>query len=167
VNRAWLLLAVAADLLAVAAPARSAEPKTPAGYLTPIREELARLDLHAVCDDVTGSCSFTRARRDGAEFQVGVRHGQTTRTVYVFIERYLELSDPDGPSLALARRLLDLNRQLVTGKFEWEKESNTIRLTAVLSTDSNFDRAAFRSVVLGLWTAAERLWPELTALAGS
>ncbi|HUT78153.1 MAG TPA: hypothetical protein VM285_10725 [Polyangia bacterium] len=166
VNRARPLLAAAAALLAAALPVWGAEPEAPAGYLTAIGEELARLDLHAVCDDVTGTCSFTRSRSDGVEFQVGVRHGQNTHTVYIFIERYLELSDPDGPSLALARRLLDLNRQLVTGKFEWEQESNSIRLTAVLSSDSNFDRKAFRSVVLGLWVVAERLWPELTALAG-
>jgi hypothetical protein len=166
VNRVWPLLAAA--LLSAAAPTRAAPPTPPpVGCFPAVREELSRLDLHAVCDEVTGTCSFTRPRGDGGEFQVGVRLGPTTRTVYVFIERYLELENPDGPSPALARRLLDLNRKLVTGKFEWEKESNTIRLTAVLNVDSNFDRKAFRSVVLGLSAAAERLRPELIALAGS
>jgi hypothetical protein len=158
--------AVAAVALA-AASARAEEPGPAAGYFPAVREEIARLGVDAICDDVAGTCFFTRLRKDGAGFRLGVRCGTATRTVYVFIERFLEIENPEGPSPALARRLLDLNRQLVAGKFEWERESNTIRLTAVLSTDSNFDRKAFRSVVLGLWAAAERLWPELTALASA
>jgi len=164
VNRIALLLAAAAAVLA-AGTARAADAGSPADYFPVVREELARLDLRAVCDDVTATCSFTRLRRDGAEFEVGVRWGVATGTVYLYIERFLVLDDPDGPSPALARRLLELNRRLVTGKFEWERERNTIRLTAVLNCDSNFDRKAFRSVVRGLWSAAERLWPELDELS--
>jgi hypothetical protein len=163
---ALIRAAAAAAVFLAALAARAEEPRADADYLPAVREELARLGVDATCDELAGTCFFTRAPEGGGKaLRVGVRCGATTRTVYVFIESFLELEDPEGPAPVLARRLLDLNRQLVAGKFEWEKGSNTVRLSAVLATDSNFDRKAFRSVVLGLLVVAGRLRPELEALA--
>jgi hypothetical protein len=134
-------------------------------YMPAIRQELARLDIDANCDETTSTCFFTRKLgAQGRSFDFGIRYCGTTETVYVFIERFLVLPSADGPSLALSRRLLELNRRMVTAKLEWDRPTNAIRLSVVINTDSNFDRRAFRSQLKGLLANAERLWPELDSL---
>lgn len=166
-----LARAIGAIVLLVAALAprlSDAGPDEPAAadYMPAIRQELARLDVTANCDDATGTCFFTRKLgADGRTFEFGIRYCRTTETVYVYIDRFLELESPDGPSAELARRLLELNRRMVTAKLEWDRPTNSIRLSVVINTDSNFDRRAFRSQLKGLIANAERLWPELAALA--
>jgi len=163
-------LAIALALLASSpAPAAAEETAVPSApdYLPAIRQELARLDAGAHCDEVSSTCLFSRKiAGENREFDYAVRHCRATRTVYLVIERFLTPgAGSDGPSVDLARRLLELNRQMVAAKFEWDRSTGAIRLSAVMNTDSNFDRRAFRSLVKGLWSNAERLWPELDALA--
>jgi hypothetical protein len=85
--------------------------------------------------------------------------------VYLSIERFIVLGEAQSPSLPLALRLLELNREMVTAKFEWDRPTSAIRLSVVLNTDSNFDRRAFRSLIVGLSGLAKKLWPELNQLA--
>jgi hypothetical protein len=145
-----------------AAPDKDERPD----YMPAIRQELARLNIEANCDDTTGTCSFTKKiGEDGRVFDIGLRYCRTTDTIYTYIERYLELTDPNGPSHALALRLLELNRRMVTAKLEWDRPTNSIRLSVVTNTDSNFDRRAFRSQLTGLMANAARLWSELSSLA--
>jgi len=140
----------------------AAQQKNETTYLASIRQELARLSLGATCQDSDNSCVFTyKIKNSDKEIFVHVRFSRATNTVYLYVDRLLELNDPGGPVSALSRRLLDLNRQMVTAKFEWDKATNTIRLSASLNTDSNFDRKAFRSQVLGLLANVSSLWPEL------
>ena len=135
-------------------------------YMPAIRQELARLDVTANCDETTGTCFFTRKLGAGQRaFEFGIRYCRTTETVYVYIDRFIELPSSDGPPIQLARRLLELNRRMVTAKLEWDRPTNSIRLSVVINTDSNFDRRAFRSQLKGLIANAERLWPELDSLA--
>ena len=74
------------------------------------------------------------------------------------------LEDAQSPPEPLALRLLELNREMVAAKFEWDRTRSTIRLSVVLNTDSNFDRRAFRSLIEGLKGLAQNLWPELSQL---
>lgn len=149
---------------AVSGPDGGAAPD----YMPAIRQELARLNVSASCDEATGTCFFTRSVGAAERsFDFAIRYCRTTETVYVYIERFLDLASPEGPSLELARRLLELNRRMVTAKLEWDRPTNSIRLSVVINTDSNFDRRAFRSQLKGLFANAERLWPELEPLARS
>jgi hypothetical protein len=158
---------VAAAVLGLAFGAR-AEPKTPPRYLDAVRQELARLGADAACEPDNGVCSFRwRLAGLGVELDATVACSDKTNTVYVAIPRFLALSGDDGPPAALARRLLELNRRLVTAKLEWDPLAGSIRLTTVLSTDSNFDRKAFRSQLLALFAAAQRILPELEVLAAA
>jgi hypothetical protein len=135
-------------------------------YLDAVRQELSRLGVTAACEPDKGVCAFRKELAGiGAEVEATVSCSDETSTVYVAIPRLLVPADREGPKLALARRLLDLNARLVTAKLEWDALSGAIRLTTVLSTDTNFDRKAFRSQVRALFAAAERLLPELEALA--
>jgi len=157
----------AAAVLAFASGARP-EPKPVPRYLDAVRQELARLGVDAACEPDAGVCSFRRRLTGlGVELDATVACSDKTNTVYVAIPRFLPLDGSEGPPAALARRLLELNRRLVTAKLEWDAMAGSIRLTTVLSTDSNFDRKAFRSQVLALFAAAERILPELEALAAA
>ena len=56
---------------------------------------------------------------------------------------------------------MELNWELLVGKFEWNPRTGEVRLSAVLNTDSNFDRRAFRSIVHALDSIAVRYYREL------
>jgi len=88
-------------------------------------------------------------------------YSDETDTVYVYLERYAMLPPDDPHSAALLRRMMELNWQLLVGKLEWSARSGEVRLSAVLNTDSNFDRRALRSIVLALGATANRYRGEL------
>ncbi len=148
-------------------------PATGAGEdrVTPmpaIRQELARLNLAAQCDDRSESCTVSHTLKDAdTTLRVVITHNPHTQTIYLYIDRFIELRDEDGPTRILGARLLSLNREMVTAKFEWDDTANVIRLSTSLNTDSNFDRKAFRSQLKGLLSVAEKLWPELSGFAPS
>lgn len=156
----WLVLLVPVGVTAGPSEAN------PAGYMAAIRQELARLDLTARCDDATATCVFQETLGEPeTALDLVLQFSQKTDTVYLVYKRYLSMGEKDDPCLPLALRLLELNREMVTAKFEWDRSAHTIRLSAALNTDSNFDRRAFRSLVIGLRTLAKRLYPELHRLA--
>lgn len=87
--------------------------------------------------------------------------------IYVFFEHYATLR-ADAPNVAaVSRRLLEMNWEMLIGKFEWSPTSGEIRLSTVLHTDSNFDRRAFRSIVHSMLRLADRYANELTQLTGT
>lgn len=156
-------LLAAALSLAAAGIAVGAEQDR--GYLAAIKQELARLDMDVRCDDTSLSCFMIHpAGSSGApELQIVVKYSTATDTVYMYVDRFIPLNGASEPSASLARHLLALNSELVTAKFEWDRAGQTVRLSTVINTDSNFDRRAFRSQLLGLLQVAVRLWPELNA----
>ena len=132
------------------------------GYMIAIRQEIARLNIDAVCDDRAGTCVFaTTLGEEGPTLDVTIRLSFATHTVYIYIERFIEIDTPKGPGLELARLLLAYNRQMVTSKLEWDESTATIRISVVLNTDSNFDRKAFRSQLLGMLSNARRIRPAI------
>ena len=133
------------------------------GYLDVVEQELARLGLKARCDRFSLTCSYSKPlTSDGKEIrEVNLKLSPKTDTIYIFIKEFLSLEDPAGPTEQLGRLLLSYNRELVTAKFEWDKMTDSIRLSTTVNTDSNLDRKSLRSQVAGLWAVAVRLWPEL------
>jgi hypothetical protein len=119
------------------------------------------------CDDATTTCWFNKSldEQKGPIVKIVVHYSPKTNTVYLYIDHFIPLEGGEGPPLMLARKLLELNRDLVTAKFEWDKLSDSVRLSATVNTDSNFDRRAFRSQLTGLVAVAAKLWPVLTAYA--
>ncbi|MDJ0765715.1 MAG: hypothetical protein QNJ97_22215 [Myxococcota bacterium] len=157
--------------LSAVADADDRPPKETADYFFAVRQELARLDVACQCDDAGRTCHCPRTLGNGGDgggrpLELTVQTSRSTRTVYLCINRFIVLQHGDGPSVELARKLLALNREMVTAKFEWDPGTQAIRLSATINTDSNFDRRAFRSQLQGLWRLAERLQPILARLAG-
>lgn len=159
----WLLaLAWLCALPAAAAPPPPGAPGP--RYADALQAELGAMQRQPSCQvEASGRfhCTFT-----GAGPAAGAMHAvysDQTDTVYVYLERYAMLPSDDPQTPTLLRRMMELNWQLLVGKLEWSARSGEVRLSAVLNTDSNFDRRALRSIVVALETVAERYRHELAS----
>lgn len=152
-------------------PARSTEavPQGQPRYLAALRTELEHMGIEGFAcqaiDAQRASCTLTqRGPTTRRELPIRIQYSDRTDTVYLYVERFL-LAPQDAPTTdALMRRLMELNWQMLLGKFEWDPTDGEVRLAMVLNTDSNFDRRAFRSAVRGLVQLADRYGPELRSL---
>jgi hypothetical protein len=147
------------------AQAKGASPR----YATAVRQELESMGLQPNCvseQKARYHCTYAgRASANGRKPTAHAVYSDESDTVYFYIERYLDLPAGGPKTQVVLQRLMELNWDLLLGKLEWNPRSGEVRLSAVLSTDSNFDRRAFRSIVHGLDTIAERFDRELHALA--
>jgi len=136
-------------------------------YFSSIKQELVRLEVNAICNDGVATCVYKKQLKENEKpFDIRVRYSKTTSTVHIVVERFLEIKNEEGISLALAKRLLELNKEMICAKFDLNNVNNSVRLSTIINTDSNFDRAAFRSQLVGIWKITEKLWPELNGSFG-
>lgn len=138
-------------------------------YAAAVEEALLQLDLDVRCANEGAQrqhCRGSRKAPGGDEPLLHSEYSDESDTVYVYLERYLVVPSDDPRSAALLRRLMELNWELLIGKFEWNARTGEVRLAAVVNTDSNFDRRAFRSTVRALYAVAARHRAELQALTG-
>lgn len=167
------LAALVASLLAPLAasgqePPPRAAPDAPR-YLAAMETELRALELDPLCraeSPTHARCEVVaHAAGSSDELELRLVYSDETDTVYAYVPALAQAA-PDAPSTpAVLRRLAELNWELLLGKLEWNATSGEVRLSMVLSTDSNFDRRAFRSMVRNLTRLADRLGPELRRLA--
>jgi hypothetical protein len=162
-------------------PAQPAAAPTNAGaqprYLTQMQAELQAMGLSPQCTSTNanaGSCT-TRASAPAAangqastrRFVLSLQYDDNSDTIYAYVDHYASLRG-DAPNAAQAfRRLLEMNWEMLIGRFEWSAASGEIRLSAVMNTDSNFDRRAFRGVVRSLLRLADRYADEVSRLTGN
>lgn len=168
-------LPLAASLLASALlVGATASAQNDPRYLTQLRAELQAMGYSPQCAAASpqaGSCRI-RARAEGEraatrQFVVVFDYSDVTDTVYVYLDHYAALRG-EGPELAATqRRLLEMNWEMLVGKFEWSPSQGELRLSSVLHTDSNFDRRAFRGVVRALLRLGERYADEVSRLSSS
>jgi hypothetical protein len=165
-KRLLVLASLAAPSIAFAQPA----PPAPAPrYLEAMRAELEALHLTHECEpesETIGRCTFRhRGGTSGEEFTVNLVYSDDSDTIYLYIERYF-LASPDAASTnAVLRHLMELNWQLLVGKFEWDPRDGEVRLSMTINTDSNFDRRTFRSIVRAIGPLADRYLGEIRRLA--
>jgi len=163
----WLararLLALTCALLIVAAAGAQAQQRALQRYAQALQAELSAMQLAADCvlEAERYDCSF--AAPSAPDLRMHAVYSDQTDTVYVYIERYATLPADDVKSTPALRHMMELNWQLLVGKLEWSARTGEVRLSAVLNTDSNFDRRALRSIVSGLDLAAARYRGELGA----
>lgn len=154
-----------AVLYTVPAVSFAAEPvaATPSpDYFPVVKQELARLQTTARCNDITAVCILEiRLAPEMSPMELTVRYSRATDTVYMLIDKFIVIPPGEAPTPALLLKLLSLNGELVTSKFEWQASANAVRLSTVMSCDANFDRRAFRSQYTGLLQVAQKLRPEL------
>ncbi len=154
-------------LLCLATLPAHAEPAAPR-YASVLQAELEALKLAPECttESPTRQVCRYRARASTTERTLPARavYSDETDTVYIYIERYLSAPADNPRTPALLRRMMELNWEMLIGKLEWDPRSGEVRLGAVMSTDSNFDRRAFRSLVKTLDTLSARHRPALASL---
>jgi hypothetical protein len=155
--------------LLLAAPAHAQAPST-GRYAQAVEQELQTMGIAAHCEDrgeQRRDCGYTyTAPVGGRSFAVHVVYSDQSDTLYFYVAAYLTLPAEDRHLQPVLRRLMELNWELLLGKFEWNPRTGEVRLSAVQSTDSNFDRRAFRSTIHSLEALATRYDVELRTLAG-
>jgi hypothetical protein len=154
-------LAALTVLPAAAAPPAPDSAEAPR-YAGALQAELVAMQREPNClPEARGRfhCSFAGETADNGTMHAV--YSDETDTIYVYVERYAMLPPEDPHTAAMLRRMMELNWQLLVGKLEWSARSGEVRLSAVLNTDSNFDRRALRSIVLALGSAATRYRNEL------
>lgn len=152
-------------------PTRATEtvPEGQPRYLAAMRTELEHMGIEGFACQATdaqrASCDLTqRGATSHRDFRLRIAYSDRTDTVYLYVERYLVAAQDAPTTDAVMRRLMELNWQMLLGKFEWDPTDGEVRIAMVLNTDSNFDRRAFRSAVRGLTTLADRYAGELARL---
>jgi hypothetical protein len=145
---------------------RGTVPEGQPRYLEAMRTELEQMAIQGVTCQATdaqrANCEFTQEGPiSHREFRIRLAYSDRTDTVYLYVERYLTAPQDGARTDALLRRLMELNWQMLLGKFEWDPTFGEVRLAMVLNTDSNFDRRAFRSSVRSLVELADRYSTEL------
>lgn len=167
-------LALAALSFASAANAQ-AQPR----YLGQLQAELQAMGLAPQCapnSATVGGCTI-RAQAPGADgrtanptarrFTVTVSYDDASDTIYAYIERYATLRSDAANASQATRRLLELNWEMLATRVEWSPSTGEVRMSALMHTDSNFDRRAFRGVIRSLLRSADRYAQELSQLTGS
>jgi hypothetical protein len=164
VAHVWALGLASLTVLPAAAAPSAPEAGAVPRYAAALQAELVAMERDPSCAHEARArfhCSFAGETADSGTMHAV--YSDETDTVYVYLERYAMLPPDDPHSAALLRRMMELNWQLLVGKLEWSARSGEVRLSAVLNTDSNFDRRALRSIVLALGAAASRYRAELGA----
>jgi hypothetical protein len=103
----------------------------------------------------------------GRRFELVVEYSDVTDTVYVYLTRYATLRVDQPNATTAFRRVAEMNWEMLVGKFEWSAPSGELRLGAVMQTDSNFDRRAFRGVVRSVLRLGDRYADEVSRLTGA
>jgi hypothetical protein len=155
----WLLA-----LWPVFTHAQDASPR----YAEALSSELAALGLHAECTQPSSTsfaCSYpARSSLDRTDLTAHAHYDDTTDTVYLYVP-LLSIAETSARLPAVLRRAMELNYELLSAKLEWNPASAELRLSAVLHTDSNFDRRAFRSLLRSLDRLSLRYSAEFMSLA--
>lgn len=137
----------------------------PPRYLEAIEAELEAMGVEATCEaegSVRAHCAFRHVTRDATrELWVRMTYSDESDTLYVYVPRLVVAPPEDETTPAVLRRIAELNWRMLATKLEWNASDGEVRISAVLHTDSNFDRRAFRTLVRVVLGQAQRYQPEL------
>ncbi len=151
-----------------------ASAQTEPRYLPQVRTELTAMGYAAQCAPVSATVGTCRVEHVGAQaagattagrrFELVVEYSDVTDTVYAYLARYAALRVEQPNATTAFRRIAEMNWEMLIGKFEWNAASGELRLGAVMHTDSNFDRRAFRGAVRSLLRLGDRYADEVGRL---
>lgn len=158
-----------------------ADAQTDPRYFNQMRAELQAMGLTAQCAAVSaqvGACRVVAsaqpapgapatATATARRYALVLEYSDQTDTVYAYLDHYATLRGDASNASAAFRRLAEMNWEMLVGKFEWSTRTGEVRLGAVLNTDSNFDRRAFRGVVRAVLRLGDRYAEEISHLSGA
>ncbi len=135
------------------------------GYMAAIEEELRALGVTPTCDAEHGRCTYEFDSAEASNvFGVTVAYDSRENTVSVSMDRYMTAPTQNPRTERILQRLLELNWEHLVPAYHWNGSNHQVRLFGVLNTDSNFDRRAFRGVILAVHGAGERNYRALRGM---
>lgn len=164
------------SVLAVTAPS-VASAQTDPRYFNQMRAELQAMGLTAQCAAVSATSGVCRAVASAQvspgqvsatprRYTLVLEYNDQTDTVYAYLDHYATLRAESANANQTWRRFAEMNWEMLVGKLEWSSRSGEVRLGAVINTDSNFDRRAFRGVVRTVLRLGDRYAEEVSHLTG-
>jgi hypothetical protein len=160
--------------------APDASAQTDPRYFVAMRAELQAMGITGQCMAVNAQVGACRAVASPVpppgttpspvarrRYSIALEYNDQTDTVYIYLDRYATLRGDATNAAPVFRRFAEMNWEMLVGKFEWSSTTGEVRLSAVMHTDSNFDRRAFRGTVRALLRLADRYAEEVSHLTGS
>ncbi len=103
-------------------------------------------------------------RGDNANYQLRIFIDDPRKVVYMCINRLMTIPDSHPRKSAVLQRLMELNWELLIGKYEWDKSDGEARLSYTFSTENGLGYEAFVACFQLLVLTADRDYPKLMRL---
>jgi len=103
-------------------------------------------------------------RGDNANYQLRIFVDDPRKVVYMCINRLMTIPEAHPRKSAVLQRLMELNWELLIGKYEWDKTDGEVRLSYTFSTENGLGYEAFVACFQLLVLTADRDYPKLMAL---
>lgn len=142
----------------------AALPTTTAEFVAAMSAEIREVEGRPVCDETAGRCFYHFRGDEGRVHEIQLWFGETSRTIYVFVNHFASAPQNADASTVVLRHLAALNRVLEIARFEWNPADGEVRLSTVMNVDTNFDRFALRGLLRLIQSAAERYAPMIAEL---
>jgi len=103
-------------------------------------------------------------RGENGNYQLRIFIDDPRKVVYMCINRLMTIPDSHPRKSAVLQRLMELNWQLLIGKYEWDKTDGETRLSYTFSTENGLGYEAFVACFQLLVLTADRDYPKLMRL---
>jgi len=103
-------------------------------------------------------------RGENANYQLRIFIDDPRKVVYMCINRLMTIPDSHPRKSAVLQRLMELNWELLIGKYEWDRSDGEVRLSYTFSTENGLGYEAFVACFQLLVLTADRDYPRLMRL---
>ena len=103
-------------------------------------------------------------RGDNGNYQLRIFIDDPRKVVYMCINRLMTIPDSHPRKSAVLQRLMELNWELLIGKYEWDKSDGEVRVSYTFSTENGVGYEAFVACFQLLVLTADRHYPKLMRL---
>ncbi len=103
-------------------------------------------------------------RGNNGNYQVRIFVDDPRKVVYMCINQLMTVPDSHPRKSIMLQRLMELNWELLIGKYEWDKSDGEVRLSYTFSTENGLGYEAFVACFQLLVLTADRNYPTLMRL---
>ena len=103
-------------------------------------------------------------RGNNSNYDLRIFIDDPRKIVYTAVNRIMTVPNVHPRKYALLQRLMELNWELLIGKYEWDKSDGEVRLSYTFSTENGLGYDAFAACFQLLVLTADRDYPKLMKL---
>ncbi len=103
-------------------------------------------------------------RGDNGNYELRIFIDDPRKVVYMCINRLMTVPRSHPRKSVVLQRLMELNWELLIGKYEWDKSDGEVRLSYTFSTENGLGYEAFAACFQLLVLTADRDYPKLMRL---